>query len=251
MHKDTTTGTWMWRFRVIGLVACVAGGSVPAMEPPPVSTYADPPALDHVRLSPNGDRILMLRPTEGARQLFVTDVETGKTVVAAEVDPKKQILRRCEWATNDRAVCQLFAFPRPPVTVVERPGGGVYPSTRVVRLFAVNHDGGDGIDLVQKPVGGTDWLQEGQSIKSSATCLTIRTTFSWRSHVGPSTTRGSTGRTSTGTGGPPLSALWKGSRHGPPTGGVKDSSASVATGGRGQRMAHRPSWSIPTARSAA
>ena len=92
----------------------------------------------------------MLRPVDGVRQLFVTDVETGRRVRAAEVDPGKQILRGCEWATNDRAVCRAFVFPPNANPFVEPPAGGVFHHMRLVRLFAVDHDGGDGVNLVPK-----------------------------------------------------------------------------------------------------
>ena len=140
----------MGGYRAIVLVALTVGGGVAAGEPPSASAYSDPPALDHLRLSPDGDRLLMLRPVDGVRQLFVTDVETGRTVLAAEVDPAEQILRGCEWATNDRAVCRAFVFPPNTNPFVERPGGGVFHHMRLVRLFAVDHDGGDGVNLVPK-----------------------------------------------------------------------------------------------------
>ena len=65
----------MGGYRAIVLVALTVGGGVAAGEPPSASAYSDPPALDHLRLSPDGDRILMLRPVDGVRQLFVSDVE--------------------------------------------------------------------------------------------------------------------------------------------------------------------------------
>ncbi|MDE0191242.1 MAG: prolyl oligopeptidase family serine peptidase [Gammaproteobacteria bacterium] len=151
----------MWR-HLISLGVLTSATSVAATEPPPVSAYTNPPALDYVRLSPGGDRILMLRPVEGVRHLFVANVASGTIAMAVETDPRDQILRGCEWATNDRAVCRAFVFPPPPLPVVERPGGGVFPHTYLVRLFAVDHDGGAGVDLVPKRRGGTDWLEEAE-----------------------------------------------------------------------------------------
>ena len=145
----------------IALVGLAVASGIAAAEPPPVSAYSDPPEIDHVRLSPQGNRILMLRPVAGVRQLFVTDMEAGRTVLAAEIDRRDQILRGCEWATNDRAVCRTFAFPRAPLPVVEQPKGGVFPHTRLVRLFAVDYDGDNGINLVPPRRDRPDfWLEE-------------------------------------------------------------------------------------------
>lgn len=150
----------MCRSRVIVLVALTVGGGFAAGEPPPVSAYSHPPEIDHVRLSPDGDRILMLRPVDGVRQLFVTDVETGQTVLAVEIDAEDHILRGCEWATNDRAVCRAFVFPPTSNPFVERPGGGVFHHMYLARLFTVDHDGGQGINLVPKRRGGPHLVDE-------------------------------------------------------------------------------------------
>ena len=114
----------------------------------PASAYSGLPELSDVRVSPDGNRILMLRRVEDSMQPFVGDLRTGLASQAISVKPGKQILRGCEWASNERIVCSWLKYPK--LTGREGPQTSGYPARegRTVRLLAVDHDGGNPLELV-------------------------------------------------------------------------------------------------------
>ena len=134
-------GSWL------GIGAALASVGVVGAEPPSVSTYAGPPAIEQVRLSPDGERILMFRSVEGARHLFVTELETGRTNVAAKADPGSRFLSKCGWASNERIVCRSWVFG----AADENEAPESYPVRKGARrLFAVNADGTEGRVLLRR-----------------------------------------------------------------------------------------------------
>lgn len=112
------------------LAASLAGAFAPAF--PSESPLVTVPAIDNVRISPSGDRILAVS-TEGQRRvLVVTDVATGQAAIAYRPAPKAQSLHTCEWVSDIRIVCSIFVYPAP---------GPPWPRERIVRLILVGHDG--------------------------------------------------------------------------------------------------------------
>ena len=114
----------------------------------PASAFSGLPEMSDVRVSPDGDRFLMLRRVDGSMQPFVGDLRTGLASQPVSVKPGKQILRGCEWASNDRIVCSWLKYHK--LGRRDGPGTGGYPARegRTVRLLAVDHDGGNPLELV-------------------------------------------------------------------------------------------------------
>lgn len=136
----------------------VASGSLPTV------VYGALPDVDGVRISPDGDFVLMIRPVDEARALFVADLRTNQGRVALRVNPANGFLRGCEWAANDRILCTVYRYPelRRRKTVPRQ--GYSKPMWTVVRLVAVNRDGTGRLELVPEPtraprhdVFGVDW----------------------------------------------------------------------------------------------
>lgn len=86
-------------------VPSVASGSSPTV------AYGALPDVDGVRISPDGDSVLMIRPVGDARALFVADLRTNQGQVVLRVDPANGFLRGCEWAANDRVLCTGKSMP--------------------------------------------------------------------------------------------------------------------------------------------
>ncbi len=114
--------------------------------------------MSGVRVSPDGRRVLMLRPVDGALQPFVGDLRTGRGAAPVRIRPGRQLLLGCEWASSDRLVCSFAKFHWLPRSRSEVPAGG-YPTFpgeapapgRHLRLLAVDHDGGNPLELVPPP----------------------------------------------------------------------------------------------------
>ena len=130
----------------------------------PTVAYGGLPGVDGVRISPDGDFVLMIRPVEDARALFVADLRTDQGRVVLRVNPANGFLRGCEWAANDRVLCTVYRYPelRRRKTVPRQRYSK--PMWTVVRLVAINRDGTGRLDLVPKPtraprhgVLGVDW----------------------------------------------------------------------------------------------
>lgn len=112
------------------------------------SAYAGPPDISGVRISPDGKRILMLRPVDGTLQPFVGDLRTGRTAAPVAIRPGRQLLLGCEWASGERMICSFAKFHWLSRRS-EVPADG-YPSrsARQIRQVAVDHDGGNRLELV-------------------------------------------------------------------------------------------------------
>lgn len=91
----------------------------------------------------------MLRPVDGRVQPFVADLRTGRGAVPVKITNGRQLLRGCEWASSERLICSWIKFFKVLGGRFGEPTDG-YPSrgSRVVRLLAVDYDGGHLLELV-------------------------------------------------------------------------------------------------------
>ena len=105
--------------------------------------YGNAPAVDHVRISPAGDRVLAIVSGAGKRGVAVINLSGGSPTVALQPDPAGRHLDACDWASNDRLVCSMFVFQN-------RGDGPPYPRRRKLRLVAVDHDGGNPRPLLSR-----------------------------------------------------------------------------------------------------
>ena len=115
---DTITRTLAVLLLVVPLTSLAAQDAVPATS---TVTAADNAArfgalesISDISLSPDGNRIAYIAPEAGqSRALFVVGTEEGATprrILRSSGDPEH--LRWCQWATNDRLVCQVFSRAR-------------------------------------------------------------------------------------------------------------------------------------------
>lgn len=108
-----------------------------------VGTDADARIAD-VRLSPDGSRVVAIQTTGRDRVAVVADLASGRRAVAASSFRPSARLDTCDWVSNERLVCSLFVFRRKGIFGEER--------SRLVRLFAVDHDGANPLPLLDSPL---------------------------------------------------------------------------------------------------
>lgn len=115
-----------------------------------IATHPGQPDVSHVRVSPDGQRVVMLRPIDGALQPFVGDLRSSKGTVPVKLNPVRQLITGCDWASNDRLVCSFIKYYRRDGKAAKFPGGFPARGTRLVRLLAVDVDGGNLVELVPR-----------------------------------------------------------------------------------------------------
>ena len=108
------------------------------------------PDVTGVRLSPDGNRVVMLRPVDGALQPLIGDLESSSVFRPIRVNPRRQLLTGCDWATNHRLVCSFIKYYRADGRKMAFPGGFPARGERLVRLLAVDADGGNPLELVPR-----------------------------------------------------------------------------------------------------
>lgn len=114
---------------ISGISALLAGvaGTAHAQIDPAVA-FGTRPSVEQVSLSPDGSKIAYIAPRAGqAASLYTVDLKSGQSKVAASVDGKPQRLDRCDWVSNDRLACRIYA-----VVMADE----VRPVTRIVALDA-------------------------------------------------------------------------------------------------------------------
>ena len=109
----------------------------------PSSAAGGLPAVESVRVSPSGERVLAIGTEDGKRAVAVIELAGGLLTVVLQADTDEQFLDECNWASDDRIVCSVFSFPR-------RQEGAPYSRRYRVRLVAVAKDGGERRTLLDK-----------------------------------------------------------------------------------------------------
>jgi dienelactone hydrolase len=102
----------------------------------PAARLADPAAafgvresVEFIRMSPDGRRIAYLSPGRGQGSgLYIVDLASGQSTVAATADGVRQRLDWCSWVSNQRLVCSIFA--------IGRLEGDVVSASRLIALDA-------------------------------------------------------------------------------------------------------------------
>ncbi len=122
----------------MALVA-LAGGGTPANALTESTQVV--PAIDNVRISPAGDQILAVSARGQRRVLIVTDIVTGKSLLAVQPS-RTQSLDACRWVSDRRIVCSLFVSPET---------GPPWRSKRRLRLIALDPDGTDVVPIFPRP----------------------------------------------------------------------------------------------------
>ncbi len=146
----------MWHGRIpvfgsfaAGLVAVLFAASSEAFEGTPAA-YVGPPAIHEPRVSPSGRRLLFLRSTQSGTEVFVGDLSNGAGFETVVVRHGRSHLNACDWATDERIVCSRMRYHELRRNRVPRRG---FPFNRGMqtRLFAIDYDGSDLLNLVPSP----------------------------------------------------------------------------------------------------
>ena len=94
------------RLAFVGCLAwlMVAGAAQAASAAPPLEAYGRLPAIDHVKMSPSGERIAYIGLQGDKRKLIVVDL-AGKSLLTVDVGSAK--VRGVEWAGDDHIITKV------------------------------------------------------------------------------------------------------------------------------------------------
>lgn len=128
----------------------LAAGSAEARNP---DLFARLPSIHSVRLSPDGNRAVVLRAIGESYHVTVADFTTGKSNLVMAADPEQFHFNWCAWANNERLVCSYRSY----VTVRAGQITAGYRwyrdgRTTITRLLAADADGGNVLQLVPEAV---------------------------------------------------------------------------------------------------
>ncbi len=123
-------------FKGMLLVSLAVSGVSAAADLPPfdaAAAFGARPSVSRMRLSPDAKRVAYLGAIAGqGSTLYVSTLGADPRVsVAFSVDGKPMRLEKCDWVSDDRLVCEVFAVSTTAST-------GPFTATRIV---AVNADG--------------------------------------------------------------------------------------------------------------
>lgn len=148
---------WLLLLAITGTLFHASAGELPA------DAFSGLPDMSSVRISPDGARVFMLRRVGDAMQPFVGDLRSGDGTQPISIKHGRQLLRGCEWASNERLICSFLKFYK--LKAGPPKGGYTARGDRMVRLVAVDHDGGNPLELVpklrkpQKLLASTGWMR--------------------------------------------------------------------------------------------
>lgn len=136
-------GSWMparraWNGVRAWLLACaLAGAAVGHAAGVPLAAYARLPAFSDATVSPDGKRIVVLRPLNDTLTPTVIDLENPRITVALRVDPARFVVRWCDWASAKRIVCNVLS----PFDIPKVYNEGRAQVYHMNRLLAMDPDG--------------------------------------------------------------------------------------------------------------
>jgi hypothetical protein len=127
----------------VAAVALVSGGAAIAQSFDAAAAFGARETVEGAALSPDGRRIAYLSPREGqGSRLFVADVGSQQPRAVTSVDGRGQRLHRCDWVSNARLVCTIYAVTQLGTELVV-----------ANRLIALNADGTNVRNLGQRDSG--------------------------------------------------------------------------------------------------
>ncbi|HVM37513.1 MAG TPA: S9 family peptidase [Sphingomicrobium sp.] len=89
-------------------------------------------SVENISLSPDGTKVAYIAPRAGqGSALYTVNLADGEPRVAAAVDGNPQRLGRCDWVSNDRLACRIYAMVK------------ADEITPVTRMVSVDADGKD------------------------------------------------------------------------------------------------------------
>ena len=90
-----------------------------------------PPAVEHVYVSPSGERVVAVATSDAKRVAAVIELAGGPPKIVLQTDAERQFLDTCGWVSDHRIVCSVFLFP----------SGQPFSHRFKVRLVALDLDG--------------------------------------------------------------------------------------------------------------
>lgn len=133
----TAIGTMFW-----------VSGALPVSAAPrlPIEAFAARPLVQHVSLSPDGQKAAMLVNNEGSTMIVVQDLvhPTGKRTSLMSTDNREYSFRWFRWVNNDRLLVGTI-FPSKRTQNSDSTAGGI--KTYETRLLSAKADGSEVINL--------------------------------------------------------------------------------------------------------
>ncbi|SFR98324.1 alpha/beta hydrolase family protein [Sphingomonas jatrophae] len=124
------------KFKGVALAGAALAGVAAVAAPPTdlAEAFGQRPSASHVRLSPSGGKVAYIIPATGQGTALVTVDLAGDRIarVALSSSGRPERLTGCDWVTDARLVCRIYA-----ITNVD----GTKAS--ISRMIAVNAEGGD------------------------------------------------------------------------------------------------------------
>ncbi len=82
--------------------------------PDPAAAFGARESVEGIRISPDGRRIAYVAPAQSGQGsgLYIVDLASGSSSIAARADGQSQRLGGCGWVSNERLICSLFAMRR-------------------------------------------------------------------------------------------------------------------------------------------
>ncbi len=137
---------------ICSALSCALVANSQAASPDPLAvSFGTMPALENVRMSPDGSKVSLLKMhPDGLPILMVLDLEKGSANLALASTPDGFDIQWCGWANNERLLCGFMAIT------------GGWTLYAVTRLVAVNADGSEMRVLLQhKKSRQFDQFQDG------------------------------------------------------------------------------------------
>lgn len=111
------------------------------------ATTAALPQFDDLDLSSDGERLLMVRAQDNTYALIVRDLSIGADRLLYQGSPETGLINWCRWANTTRILCSIRFY-------TQAPRLGYVTATR---MFAINFDGTDRIDLIPRARNRDRW----------------------------------------------------------------------------------------------
>ena len=114
-----------------GAIVCLPLACPAAAETAEATSVGGPPAVEHVYVSPSGERVVAIATSDAKRAAAVIELAGGPPKIVLQTDVERQFLDTCGWISDHRIVCSVFLFRR----------GQPFSHRFKVRLVAVDRDG--------------------------------------------------------------------------------------------------------------
>ena len=110
----------------------------------------NPPAIKQIELSPDGNRMLMLRAIENNYYAFAINLKNKKNNPVMASDPGNFSLNWCKWANNKKIICSGSGTVETKARGSRRGPSSGAGEMEGRLMYVVNHDGSNATKLIKK-----------------------------------------------------------------------------------------------------